>query len=103
MKLETLPSLISEKFDNEILFVPKKIQIVDGGLTVHWEKCLIELNSNSGGKWTKSTRILVEITRILIDIILKIRILDFRNITSTRIPIISIKIISIKINLIRKF
>ena len=38
MKLETLPSLISEKFDNEILFVPKKIQIVDGGLTVHWEK-----------------------------------------------------------------
>jgi len=59
---------------------------------------LIGLNSNSVGKWTNqnfliiSIRILVEITRILINIIIlvKIRILiDFtKNVVSTRIPII---------------
>jgi len=72
---------------------------------------LIGLNSTSE-KWTnqnflvKSTKILVEIksTKILIDIIIliKIRILvDFtKNIVSTKIPIISTRIV---INLIRKF
>jgi len=40
---------------------------------------LIRLNSNSGGKWTnqnflvKSIRILIEITRILIDIIILVK------------------------------
>jgi len=52
----------------------------------------------------KSISILVEITRILINIIIlvKIRILvDFtRNIVSTRIPVISTRIL---INLIRNF
>jgi len=52
----------------------------------------------------KSVRILVELTKILIDIIILINIrilVDFiRNILSTRIPIISTRIL---INLIRKF
>jgi len=52
----------------------------------------------------KSIRILVGITRILIDIIILIKIkilIDFtRNIVSTRIPVISIRIL---INLTRKF
>ena len=68
------------------------------------------LNSNSDGKWTnqkfliKSIRILVEITRILINtiILIKKRILvDFiRNIVSIRIPVISTRIL---INLARNF
>jgi len=77
--------------------------------SVYWKNDLVGLNSNSDGKWTnflvKSIRILVEITRILIQtiILVKIRILvDFtRNIVlSIKIPIISTRIL---INLTRKF
>ena len=70
---------------------------------------LVGLNSNSDGKWTNqnflvmSIKILVEIIRILINIIIlvKIRILvDFTRNISTRIPVISTRIL---INLIRNF
>ena len=65
------------------------------------KKDLVKLNSN--GKWNqnflvKSTRILVEITRILIDIIVlvKTRILvDFSIILSINIVSIRISVISI--------
>jgi len=80
------------------LLIPRK-------LTVHVK--YIEKNdlvgSNNNSKWTnhnflvKSIRILIEITRILIDIniLVKIKILvEFtRNIESTRIPIIFTKVL----------